>query len=156
MALRVQFLRLFCLLVLAALLLGCPASMRITVVNNHGSEVLLLLSDGDVALAPGEEIRFEGNIDRLHWQRTASGYGPTLWVRDDLGDRQYELLSSSRRIPPEFIEMRSGQEFSANTEHYRYQLEGDGRLYLADPTKSSLIQPPPPQPPGFPIEGTPL
>lgn len=141
------------LLISVLLLTGCQRHYAITVYNNSGEDLTVVLKDGTrVEWQAARALRITShryNRD-IHPGYMPSGYNKdeefalVLVVDTNTGVKRYWLLHP--RLPDEYQSVQSGlwERF--------FQLEDDGNLYIVKVGSTYPVDPLPPQPEGLPIK----
>lgn len=137
------------LLLSALLLTACPPPLALTIYNNSGADLAVLIDGRRIEWPAGKALRISGGAgikwEDLQWeddpQRHASA--PVLVVNSRAGVSRYRLAIPG--LPDEYIDSRTGVK-----ERF-LQLERDGGLYVVKAGAAFPVDVLPRQPAGLPI-----
>lgn len=137
------------LLVLCAMLLGCPKPWTIRLCNNTSEELIVATSSGDVAWASGSSIelvaRSTSRPSDFSWEVNSQGREvAVLRVIQDGHLRLYQGFAY-HDLPAALV------DYDGPVIRQSLQLQDDGRLYVVDPSSDLPAQVLPEQPHGFPL-----
>jgi hypothetical protein len=135
---------------IALVLAGCPPPLALTIYNNTGADLTILVDARRIGWQDATTLRIAADAELkwadLDWEEDPrrQGKAPVLVVESRAGVSRYRLAIPG--LPGEYVDSRTGvkQRF--------LQLERDARLYAIKAEMAFPAAPLPPQPSGMPIE----
>lgn len=134
--------------ILSLLLLGCPPEQELSIYNNTGEDLVLLVGRARVAWKGGDVVRFGGD-DGISWEQLSFDVGPGGVRAPQLSVEANGVVSIYRLALPGF----TGDFLDRSTGLYRraLQIQADRKLYAVHVDSELPTDNPPPQPAGLPL-----